>query len=140
VIKKGDVISVLLGYPNPVALRPQPGGNYKLVGDCLVVTLQDSCGLLGPLDTRWKVQFRIQNKVQRCYYVDSISGNETFEDPRLGPLVGWESLQDVPSVSKSTLVAAFRNTSTGEVLSSDPRLLPEALRKYGTKLAEFRLI
>jgi hypothetical protein len=77
----------------------------------------------------------------RCYYTNTETGERTLADPRLGDLNGWvvmEELDDAPDKANQT--AAFRNTATGNVLHSDPRLTPAFLKNLQIDIEEFRLI
>jgi hypothetical protein len=38
------------------------------------------------------------------------------------------------------VMAVFKNTETGEIMKSDPRMLPEALIARGVKLENIRLV
>ncbi|KAI9900048.1 hypothetical protein N3K66_004310 [Trichothecium roseum] len=146
--RTGDVICVFPGCNVPVVLRPLPNGKYQLVGDSFVYGLNDGQALLGPMPIGWRVQvfdhpeqdFRIEHR-----YFNTRTRTLTAEDPRLGqPPTGWErvSLNDLGrnlTGDDPLVVDFFRNEATGEVINSDPRLLPEELEKRGTKLQWFAI-
>jgi hypothetical protein len=68
----------------------------------------------------------------------------TAEDPRLGPLEGWQRISrwdlgrdlngDDPFVCDF-----FKNDDDGRIVDSDPRLEPEALKELGVPLETFAL-
>jgi hypothetical protein len=64
------------------------------------------------------------------------------EDPRLGPLPEeWEAVDRGERTSEDPRIfRCFRNKQTGEVVNSNPRMEPEALRHRGVKLWEFTLV
>ena len=107
-----------------------------------MIDFQDSEAILGPLPYPWRVQCVVSNEngVHRFCYVNMASGFRCFEDPRLPPIDGWESLGLVPQGESSRLVTFFKNAATGEVSNSDPRLRLEALEKLGIRFQTFVLI
>ncbi|KAM5352582.1 hypothetical protein ACJ41O_005304 [Fusarium nematophilum] len=69
----------------------------------------------------------------------------TAEDPRLGPLEGWERIPLEELGRELTgddpqIYGFFGNTVDGRVVDSDPRMTPEALEARGVKLETFTLI
>lgn len=62
-------------------------------------------------------------------------------DPRLGPLpVQWEEMRPEGKEVDVNVASRFKNRDTGEVMDSDPRLLPDALRDRGIPLESFCLV
>ncbi|RSL52458.1 hypothetical protein CEP54_010913 [Fusarium duplospermum] len=106
----GDVVAVILGCQSPMLLRPQPDGRYKILGECYMHGLSDGGALLG--------------LVPEPYYV------MIFKGPR--------GLWDAWGIWN--ICRFFRNKITGEVVNSDPRLEPEALREKDVELEEIVLI
>ncbi|KAI0545335.1 heterokaryon incompatibility protein-domain-containing protein [Xylaria curta] len=139
----GDLICILLGHENPVVLREQEDGNYILVGICYLHGISDGVPLLGPLPTPWRVQ-RILDSTQQfmiCKFYNPDTDVLCDEDPRLGPLDDdWERLPDRDRTADDPQIfQEFRNKTTGQIVKSDPRLLPEALRVRGIALEEFSI-
>lgn len=134
---------VLLGCQTPLVLRPQPGGFFKLVGECYVHGMCDGSALLGHLPKPWVVMVQHgSHGIHSDYrFKNTETGELSTEDPRAGPLPkGWEKLDDVERTSDDPeLFKRFRNTVTGKVMNSDPRLEPEALRARGVDLKEYIL-
>lgn len=64
------------------------------------------------------------------------------EDPRLGPLPEeWAAMGRKERTSEDPRIFAyFKNKQTGEIVNSDPRMEPEALRNKGVKLKTFALV
>jgi hypothetical protein len=124
-------------------LRPESSGRFKVVGECYVHGVMNSEGLLGPLPDTWKVQVRFDAagvNIKR-YYCNSSTGVITPDDPRLHPLPPeWERIQAERTSDDPVHFAPFKNKITGEVINSDPRLLPEVLKMQGVDLKPFQLI
>ena len=102
----------------------------------------DAEALLGPMPTPWHVEIQSDSMGYRFpRYLNEATNVSTLNDPRLGPLsdvwnqVGHERTRDDPA-----LFQYFQNTVTGEIMNSDPRLLPEALEERGVQLQAFRLV
>ncbi|KAH7148490.1 heterokaryon incompatibility protein-domain-containing protein [Dactylonectria macrodidyma] len=143
----GDVVCVILGCDRPLILRPNPDGTYHFLSHGFVYDLQDSQALLGPLPSPWRVQvYEHPQQEFRNYnqYFNRETKELTPEDPRLGPLSGWERIPldklgrdltgDDPEV-----IDFFKNTKDGRIVNSDPRLSPDALERKGVKLEMFVL-
>ncbi|KAI0121336.1 hypothetical protein BJ170DRAFT_600012 [Xylariales sp. AK1849] len=136
-----DVVFTVLGCATPMLLRPSKGGTFKAVGQCFVTSLCDSLSLLGPLPESWMVQCKRDKENRlRYYYVNLFTEEQTFNDPRLGPLEDWEILDDVPVGQDSVNVAVFRNRKTGITRNSDPRLDVDALKRRGVPVKAVRLV
>ncbi|KAF7547280.1 hypothetical protein G7Z17_g7844 [Cylindrodendrum hubeiense] len=143
----GDVVCVILGCDRPFILRPAYNGTYHFLSYGFVYDLQDSQALLGPLPSAWRVQVYEHHEQEfRSYnqYFNTDTKELTTEDPRLGPISGWERIPldkigrgltgDDPEV-----IDFFKNTKDGSIVDSDPRLSPEALEKRGVQLEAFVL-
>ncbi|KAK7431767.1 hypothetical protein QQZ08_001707 [Neonectria magnoliae] len=143
----GDVICVILGCDRPLVFRPAPDGTYHFLSHSFVYDLQDSQALLGPLPSPWRVQvfdhfeheFRHYN-----YYFNPDTDTLTPEDPRLEALPEWERIPFDKLERRLTgddpeVLDFFKNTTDGRVVNSDPRMLPESLRKRGVELETFVL-
>ena len=144
----GDKIVVVLGSEAPLILRPQENGNYRLVGEGIVYGIHHGIGLLGPLPEPWVAKVDTRDLRSFCEFFNTETGDYTKEDPRLPSLKDgdWERVEDHETAAGDPLVYDyFRNKVTGEVMNSDPRLLPDALEKFweekrmDKKLEWFRL-
>ncbi|KAM0441256.1 hypothetical protein ACHAPT_000563 [Fusarium lateritium] len=139
----GDVVAVLLGCQSPMLLRPQPEGRYKVVGECYMHGLSDGGALLGSLaDPRAVIIFQGPHGLWDVWGVlNRESKVWTAEDPRLPPFSDeWEWSEIERTRNDPAVCRFFRNKVTGEVINSDPRLTPEALKERGVKLEEIVLI
>jgi hypothetical protein len=142
--RPGDCIAVLLGYNNPIVLRPAVWlfpDRYQVLGDCNLEGFRDLEALLGPLPDGWHVEDQdIQN--QWCmYFVDmrpgTLGGRQgTFNDPRLsGCPPGYKIVYD--SESRKT----FISDEDGRVYLGDPRLSDgEFLRARGVDIKDIVLV
>lgn len=102
----------------------------------------DGESLLGPLPPSWEIH-SVHNPGGQSEprYWNVEKKTESRLDPRLGPLPdNWESIDQAKTVDDPLHFAPHRNRVTGEVINSDPRLLPEALIARGVKLQNFILV
>lgn len=145
----GDIICIFLGCDRPLVLRPLPNGTFLLVGDSFVYGLHDATALLGPLPSPWRI--RVHNHPEHDWrhvyqFFNSDTGISTPEDPRLDPVddrwerVNFEDLGRGLTGDDPEICDFFRNKVTQEIMDSDPRYLPEALRDRGVQLEEFILV
>ncbi|TVY82211.1 Heterokaryon incompatibility protein 6 OR allele [Lachnellula suecica] len=137
-----DAICLLLGTYAPMVLRQTASGSFQVVGECYVHGLADLTGFLGPLPNHWETIIKgdaLGRPTQR--FIDTGSGEETLEDPRLEPLPwNWERATYGRRAEDPAIFERFRNLETDEVVNYDPRLSPTALEARGVKLQSFRLI
>lgn len=79
---------------------------------------------------------------QTAHFVNYESKEEVEEDPRLPPLPSpWRRIErDATSEDPWDFVADYENVESGEMLNSDPRMLPGALVENGVKLEWLRLV
>ncbi|KAK1242546.1 hypothetical protein MKX08_005358 [Trichoderma sp. CBMAI-0020] len=144
----GDTICVIPGCNSPVVLRQTRDGNFRLVGSSFVYGLNDGQTLLGSLNHPWRVQifdhpdqdFRIEHR-----YYNQETRELAVSDPRLEDHPDWErvSLEDLgrPLIGDDPIILEFfKNKMTGEIINSDPRLLPEALEARGVDLQWFTIV
>jgi hypothetical protein len=137
----GDKLSVLLGCSSPTIIREQPNGKHLFIGCAYVHGIMDGEVLLGPLPASYKVTVQRGESIVRYFFHNQVTQKKFDKDPRLGRLPGdWKRIRAGHRLWPSRTVDAFQNTTTGEILHSDPRLLPEALRARGVKLEIFSLI
>ncbi|KAL2023614.1 hypothetical protein VTK56DRAFT_1771 [Thermocarpiscus australiensis] len=138
----GDSICLLLGTYAPIILRQTASGSFQVVGEAYVHGLSNGVGILGSFPPRWEVLLKgdaMGRPTQR--FLDTRTGLETLEDPRLGNLPpGWERVPYQKLDDDPDILERFRNMETGEVVNSDPRLSPHALAARGVKLQSFRLV
>lgn len=126
----------------PNVLRSQPGGYFKIVGECYMHGVCDATAFLGPLPKPWIVQIPAGRSglFDEYCFKNTETGQVTREDPRMGPLpTRWERLEVGRTSDDPEFCERFRNTVTGEVLNSDPRLHPEVL-KARVGLTEYILV
>jgi hypothetical protein len=134
---------VLLGCPSPLVLRPHSGGSFEVIGECFVHGLNDAIGLLGPLPSPWKVIGGWGHGNRYLFrFSNADTGESTHEDPRLSPLTesDWERFGHEPDANDPEIYDFFKHKNTGEIMNSDPRMLPESLKIKGIKLTSFSLI
>lgn len=137
--KPGDHICVLLGCQSPLVIRQNPNGNHTIMGECYLHGMMEGQALMGPLSDEWKPVLIYAGGIDdhKHGYVNRETGEERFEDPRLGQLpLGWTS--NDPD-SKSDGLDWFINDEIGELVpwGSDPRMTPEALKARGVPLQDF---
>jgi len=138
----GDKVCVLLGCSLATILREQPNGQHLFVGCAYVHGIMDGEALLGPLLDGWKVVIDFdRNDDLQQQFVDPTTGETTTVDPRLPSLPPeWEPVIAPDRFWPHKKVDAFKNTTTGQILHSDPRLLPDALRARDVPLEQFALV
>jgi hypothetical protein len=106
-----------------------------------VYGLHDGRSILGPLPRPWVVQVSPGYGSRHVYqFYNSETRELTQEDPRLGELEDWERIDHTPEADDPEVFDYFRHKKSGEAMNSDPRLLPEALRKRGVRLINFALV
>jgi len=80
----------------------------------------------------------------KAKFLNTDTGVEQNEDPRLDDdddLGEWKRVDNHELEADNPMVYdCFKNMRTGEVMNSDPRMLPDALRARGVKLTEFTLV
>jgi hypothetical protein len=42
IVDVGDIVGILLGGSTPLILRPAPGEQYQVIGECFVYSLNDA--------------------------------------------------------------------------------------------------
>jgi hypothetical protein len=117
-------------------LRRHPLGNLTVVGKCFLYGLDDANGLLGPLPQPWRWQVSHDSigllSIYRCFNPETNVLSDG--DPRLASLSEseWARVEVEMTGDDPETFQTFRNKVTGQVLKSDPRLRPEALKARGS--------
>ena len=123
--RPGDQVSVLLGCPAPLVLRPTDDGCFEVVGYCYIHGYDNGEALFGPLPAGWD-HVRGGN-----YFIEGCTGKKQFTDPRLGELPdGWRMISD----SGKRYPRFFDSSTTGKSTRADPRQSAEAIRARGVDL------
>lgn len=129
-----------------MVLRRTSEGAHQVVGDCFVHGLMDGEAILGPLPSSYHIESRDDALDFEAFipvYVENATHRAQREDPRLRniPLPPeWESFEKERTRDDPLIYRMFRNKNTGEVINSDPRLFPEALRERGVPVQRITLI
>lgn len=123
-------------------LRETENDTYQVVGDCYFRGFEDSIGLLGPLPSPWRVRMVQQSEHDfQVRFYNPASGEETIHDPRLPALpLDWKHISTKRTNEDPLIFEKFKNSTTGEVMNSDPRMLPDELIKRGVQLQTFTLV
>ncbi|POS79977.1 hypothetical protein DHEL01_v201619 [Diaporthe helianthi] len=139
-MRTGDSVCVFLGCGSPIIIRQQSDGTYQVIGEAFVYALRDAYALLGPLPEPWLVQEEYLNARITYWFLNRETGEETKNDPRLGPLIGWERLDvDDVGVDDPETCLKYKNIETGEIINYDPRMSLDALKARGVELRTFAL-
>jgi hypothetical protein len=143
----GDYVCILLGFNHPIILRlTRDGQQYGIVGVCTYIHgLMDAEALLGSLPAGFSFQLRQDSRsldIAGYLNTDTQEWSSAENDPRLGPRPdGWELLPtSVWAAPEATTYQEWRNRTTGEIITSDPRILPDALKERGIELEDFDLV
>jgi hypothetical protein len=142
--RPGDRIAVILGYNNPIVLRPAVWpfpDRYQVLGDCNIEGFRDLEAVLGPLPDGWHVE-DVEIKEHWCMqFVDMSPGTFggrqcTFHDPRLSRCSpGYKIVYDSESRK------GFVSDEDGGAYWDDPRLLEvEFLRARGVDIKDIVLV
>lgn len=136
----GDVVCVFLGCDSPIIVRQKSDGTYRVIGEAFVYALRDANALLGPLPEPWSVQMSESDGLRHVFhFLNRKTGEVTDDDPRLGPMIGWERLAVERGAADPITCQKYMNTETGLVVNYDPRLSLEALEARGLKFGKFAL-
>lgn len=133
---------MLPGCEVPMLLRPQDDSTFQVISECFINGLNDATSFLGSLPEPWIAQ--VYNDSTGLFTKLRFFNPETNvlsdEDPRLDPLPEeWEPVDDERRGKDPRIFRCFGNRLTGELVNSDPRLLPQALEARGVKLRTFSL-
>lgn len=139
----GDIICTFIGAGVPVVLRPAFEATYTLIGEYYIHGLMNGESLLGSLPSSGQLLFIADGTTFKVPGYWNLETNSLGEDPRLeNMLPNWEKIEvdHVTNPNLPILYVPHKNKLTGEVINSDPRLLPEVLIARGVKLEQFFLI
>jgi hypothetical protein len=144
-LEPGDKIAVLLGYDYPVVIRPvcsEAGSTrFQHIGPAYVHGIMEGQAILGPLPFLWTLILSTSMHGSHFKFHSSETGENCHHDPRLGDLPDeWEPVEKEDEARLPYIVQHYRNKNTGEIINSDPRLAPEALRARGVKLETLTLV
>lgn len=123
--KPGDQVCVLLGCPRPLVLRPTPGLQYQVVGECHVHGLGEAEAFLGPLPENYK-SVHIYDEESKTYawaFMDKETGNTQYQDPRM-------------EKGSQKVKIPIRNPDGSELLVVNS----EMLKRRGVQVQKFDLI
>ncbi|KAM7194417.1 Heterokaryon incompatibility protein (HET) domain containing protein [Naviculisporaceae sp. PSN 640] len=139
----GDIITAFLGCASHMLLRPNNDGEtHRVVGPVYVHGLSDAITLLGLLPEPWRVQvFPDRAGLPNIFrFFNAETGELTDEDPRLDPLPDeWRRINRDRTEDDPQIFQCFENTRTGETITHDPRMSPEALIARGVDIRTFCL-
>jgi len=125
-------------------LRKVFENSYEVIGGTITYGLMRGEYLLGPLPAPWKLWLIPHSGPRRePVFCNSETGVKTLEDPRLWELpADWERIEPQPGRTPDDpfFTRFHRNKRTGEVINSDPRMLPEELISRGIKVETFKLV
>lgn len=135
----GDAVCVFLGCDSPIIIRPQTDGTYRVVGEAFVYALRDAYALLGPVAEPWCILQVDEDTRPVHWYSNRETGEMTENDPRLGPLIGWERLNVDMGADDPRICRKYKNIETGQIINYDPRMSLDALKARGVNLRTFAL-
>ncbi|KAF2833421.1 hypothetical protein CC86DRAFT_9574 [Ophiobolus disseminans] len=145
-VRPGDKVSIPLGSREPILLRPKTSDNavqhHQVVGISYIHGLMEGQAILGPISVPWRMVIETITPVT-IEFRNSQTGEMTREDPRLDPLPHdsrWVKIEKKDETRSPYAIQHYKHLDTGQVLTSDPRLLPEALRARGVNVETFILV
>jgi hypothetical protein len=153
--KRGDVVTVVLGCPSAMILRPSGENQFRVVGEACVDGVMDGEALLGPLPEPFELIKRYGADTRDFWFNfrDRKTGAIRVEDPRLKDELpaGWERKSywtwfwewiQGKSHPQAKYWTSFVNTESGEELidGKDPRMSSEALKERGVDLQVLTLV
>ena len=156
----GDIVTVLLGCPSAMILRPTKDNRFRVVGEALCHGFMDGEALLGPLPDGIESVRQWNEELHRDSWtcIDRSTGR-LFPDPRLSGLPRGSENDEIEEFQQSKRSEALvpvpsrgNDEEEWESVSSDesedyglwhhdgPRLTYGALLERGVDLQEFLLI
>jgi hypothetical protein len=145
IVAPGDKVYVLSGYDKPVLVRLANSTDqstcYHYMGPPYVYGLMEGQAFLGPLPNPWELIIDNSNMRYSFSFLNHKTGEITQQDPRLDILPQeWHEVEDKDDTRFEIYTQHYKNKTTGETISSDPRLLPEALEARGVHLETITLV
>jgi hypothetical protein len=141
----GDEVCVALGSDHPILLRRGNLQNrlklYSYISPLYIHGLMEGQALSGPLPASWSLTIGRFGRKRGYLFLNRQTNERTKQDPRLDPLpVNWEAIEKEDEMKLVNYVQHHRNRNTGEIINSDPRLLPEALKARGVDVTTVILL
>ena len=103
--------------------------------------LMDAESILGPIPDHFQMEMSYPDGFYNTTFCNTLTKERSIEDPRLPSLSPeWEVTNRDRTQDDPFFFREFRNKITGQTLTSDPRMLPEALEQRGVALDKFRLV
>jgi len=133
----------MLGCDMPLLIRPtdESKDTFHLVGICFVPGLLDGESLLDPLPDNWKLQMIFSDGSYAPTYINTLTGHSQSQDPRLPPLdPKWVKITRERTQDDPYFLQWFQDKQSSQIVNSDPRLLPSALKERGIRLEHFKLV
>jgi hypothetical protein len=139
--KPGDSIVVLLGCNSPMIIRHshEVEGAFEIIGPAYVDGFSEAQAVLGqlPKDFTFRYQYNHTQERFQPTYVNASTGLADTDDPRLEPLdYKWRVVR-YPGENNP---GEYSDFETPLIITRDPRLTSEALKKRGIKVERFRLV
>jgi hypothetical protein len=146
-VAPGDKVFVLAGYDKPVLLRPTyftvPSTCYHHMGPLYVHGLMEGQGLLGSIPSPWRYTIDVHDDQRRqaVSFLNCETNGISLHDPRLDMLPQeWDEVEEEDDARLVFHTQHYKNKITGEIINSDPRMLPEALEARGVYLETIALV
>jgi hypothetical protein len=144
-VMPGDKVYVALGYDYPILLRPTRSDDhstcYNHLGPTYVHGLMEGQALLGPIPPPWKLIIKNADPLGSFSFINHQTDEIIAHDPRLDTLPQeWHEVEEEGDARLAFHTQHYKNKSTGEIINSDPRLLPEALEARGVHLETITLV
>jgi hypothetical protein len=146
-VAPGDKVFVLAGYDKPVLLRSTyftvPSTCYHHMGPSYVHGLMEGQGLLGSIPSPWRYTIDVHDDQHRqaVSFLNCETNGISLHDPRLDMLPQeWDEVEEEDDARLVFHTQHYKNKITGEIINSDPRMLPEALEARGVYLETIALV
>jgi hypothetical protein len=138
----GDEICVASGSDHPIILRDTlSDAKYRYIGPSYVHGMMEGQAFLGPLPPSWHLTIDHVGHISKFSFSNRQTREKTSEDPRLGSTrLEWEPIEKEDSSRLRFYVQHHQHKTTGEIINSDPRLQPDALKARGVDLKTFTII
>jgi hypothetical protein len=134
-----DVVCVCLGCNSLLLLAQYRNNQYKLGRPLFIHGFHDAIAFLGLMEKSCEgVLVNDDDGSRRVCLCNIETEKETVHDPRLGDLPHkwkWVRTDGDPDICEW-----FENSTTGEQVNSNPRMLPDALRERSVALETFERV